>query len=292
MRISMADRGHLIRSGIRSSAIALAAVASLGLAGCMSSEEDVDVMALAAQVEPADTLYNQGLANLNAGRLEEASAKFEAVSLRHPYTEWARKSLVMEAFTSYRRGDYEEAVNASQRYLALYPASEEAAYAQYIIGLAYYKQIPVITRDQADTKRAMLAMQEVIDRYPESEYVADAQAKVLFAKDQLAGKEMQVGRYYLERREYIAAINRFKNVVDTYPQTRHVEEALARLTEAYLAMGLVREAQAAASVLGQNFPDSQWYADSYALLRGGGLEPREADGDSWFANATRLITGA
>jgi len=132
----------------------------------------------------------------------------------------------------------------------------------------------------------------VVDRYPSSEYVEDAKAKVRVGRDQLAGKEMQVGRYYLERREYIAAINRFKNVVDTFPQTNHVEEALARLTEAYYAMGLTQEAQASASVLGQNFPESQWYKDSYALLQSKGLEPRSGGTSSWFANATRRITGA
>lgn len=278
----------------RAAPMALALAAStLLLSGCMSSKDnDVDALALASQTEPADALYNQGLANLEAGRLGEAAKKFEAVDKQHPYSEYARKALVMRAFASYRKGDYAEAVSSSKRYLATYPGSSEAAYAQYIIGLSYFRQIPDVTRDQTDTARAVAAMQEVVDRYPNSEYVEDAKAKLRIARDQLAGKEMQVGRYYLERREYIAAINRFKNVVDTYPQTRHVEEALARLTEAYYAMGLTQEAQAAASVLGQNFPESQWYKDSYALLQTNGLQPRAGTGNSWFGNATRLITGA
>jgi len=268
-------------------------LASAGLSGCMSSDtSDVEALALAAQTDPPDVLYNQGLANLEGGRLGEAAKKFEAIDRQHPYSEWARKALVMNAFASYRGGDYDSAINSSKRYLSLYPGSEEAAYAQYIMGLAYYRQIPDVTRDQKEAARAAAAMREVFEKYPDSEYAEDARTKLRIARDQLAGKEMQVGRYYLERREYVAAINRFKNVVDVYSDSRHVEEALARLTEAYYAMGLTREAQAAASVLGQNFPDSQWYRDSYQLLQSNGLSPREGGSTSWFAAATRKITGA
>ncbi|MBC6716098.1 MAG: outer membrane protein assembly factor BamD [Aurantimonas coralicida] len=268
-------------------------LASAGLSGCMSSDtSDVEALALAAQTDPPDVLYNQGLANLEGGRLSEASKKFEAIDRQHPYSEWARKALVMSAFASYRSGDYDTAINSSKRYLSLYPGSEEAAYAQYIMGLAYYRQIPDVTRDQKEAARAAAAMREVFEKYPDSEYADDARAKLRIARDQLAGKEMQVGRYYLERREYVAAINRFKNVVDVYSDSRHVEEALARLTEAYYAMGLTREAQAAASVLGQNFPDSQWYRDSYQLLQTNGLSPREGSATSWFGVAARKITGA
>ncbi|MBB3949200.1 outer membrane protein assembly factor BamD [Aureimonas jatrophae] len=274
----------------------LAAVSTLSLTGCMSSKDtDIDALALASQTEPADVLYNQGLANLEGGRLGEAAKKFEAIDKQHPYSEYARKALIMRAFASYRSGDYDEAEGSAKRYLALYPGSEDAAYAQYIIGLSYYRQMPDITRDQTDTAKAVQAMQEVVDRYPNSEYAEDARTKIRVGSDQLAGKEMQVGRYYLERREYIAAINRFKSVVDVFPKTRHVEEALARLTEAYYAMGLTQEAQAAASVLGQNFPDSPWYKDSYALLQTQGLQPSAGRGGgagSWFSNAARRLTGA
>lgn len=267
-------------------------VSASALSGCLSAGDDeVDVLALAAETDPPDVLYNQGLANLEGGRLTEAARKFDAIDRQHPYSEWARKALVMRAFTSYRSNDYESAVTAAKRYLATYPGTSEAPYAQYIIGLSYYRQIPDVTRDQKATARAAQAMQEVIDRYPDSEYAEDARTKIRVSRDQLAGKEMQVGRYYLERREYVAAINRFKNVVDNFPQTRHVEEALSRLTEAYYAMGLTQEAQASASVLGQNFPDSPWYKDSYALLQSKGLEPRAGGSTSWFAGATRAITG-
>ncbi|WP_052194614.1 MULTISPECIES: outer membrane protein assembly factor BamD [Aureimonas] len=277
---------------VRPLAVVLLAGAVSGLAGCMSGKDnDIDALALASQTEPADVLYNQGLANLEAGRLGEAAAKFEAIDRQHPYSEWARKALVMRAFTSYRNGDYDEAVSSARRYLSLYPGSEEAAYAQYIIGLSYFRQMPEVTRDQTDTARAALAMQEVVDRYPDSEYAEDARTKLRQARDQLAGKEMQVGRYYLERRNYIGAVNRFKNVVDNYSQTRHVEEALYRLVEANLAMGIRPEAQAAASVLGQNFPESEWYKDAYALLQRDGLSPQAGSAGSWFSNASRRLVG-
>ncbi len=271
------------------STIAALALAPMSVAGCMSKEQDLDLSTYVEQTEPADQLYNQGLANLNAGRLREASRKFEAVDRQHPYSEFARKSLVMNAFTNYRQGNYDEAVNAGKRYVSLYPSSEDAAYAQYIVGLSYFKQIRNVTQDQKESRRAIEAMDEVIQRWPDSEYVDDARSKIRFARDQLAGKEMQVGRYYLERREYIAAAKRFRYVVENYPNTRHVEEALARLTETYYAMGLTSEAQTAAAVLGQNYPDSQWYKDSYKLLQSGGLEPRENAG-SWISKAGKLFS--
>lgn len=270
--------------------VASAIVLPLLVSAC-ASDKDVDLTAYVESVEPADQLYNQALANLDAGRMVEASRKFEAVDRQHPYSEYARRSLVMNAFTNYRQGNYAEAISAGQRYVTLYPSSDDAAYAQYIIGLSYFRQINDVTRDQRESRRAIEAMQEVVDRWPESEYVEDARAKMRFARDQLAGKEMQVGRYYLERREYIAAIRRFRNVVELFADSRHVEEALSRLTETYYAMGLTSEAQTAAAVLGHNYPDSQWYKDSYKLLQSGGLEPRENSG-SWLSQAGALLAGS
>ena len=276
----------------RAALLALSLIsAPLLLSACMSSEKDIDLSTYVDQTEPADVLYNQGLANLNAGRLKEASRKFDAVDRQHPYSEYARKSMVMGAFANYRQGNYEDAVNAAKRYLALYPSSPDAAYAQYIIGLSYFRQIRDVTQDQKESRRAIEAMQEVVTRWPDSEYVEDAKEKIRVARDQLAGKEMQVGRYYLERREYIAAIKRFRFVVENYSNTRQIEEALARLAESYYAMGLTSEAQTAAAVLGQNYPQSQWYKDSYKLLQSGGLEPRENAG-SWLSKAGKFITGA
>lgn len=261
------------------------------LSACMSKDVDVDLATYVEQTEPADVLYNQALANMAAGRMKEASKKFEAIDRQHPYSEYARKSMVMGAFANYRQGKYEESIGAAKRYVTLYPSSPDAAYAQYIIGLSYFRQIRDVTQDQKESRRAIEAMQEVVDRWPESEYVDDAKEKIRFARDQLAGKEMQVGRYYLERREYIAAVKRFRYVVEQYSNTRHIEEALARLVEVYFAMGLTSEAQTAAAVLGRNYPDSQWYKDSYTLLNSKGLEPRENAG-SWISKAGALITGA
>jgi outer membrane protein assembly factor BamD len=266
-----------------------AACASLLLAAC-ASNDDVDLSTYVEDTEPADVLYNQGLANLNAGRVREAAAKFEAVDRQHPYSEFARKSMVMSSFVLYRQGKYEDAISTAKRYVALHPSTDEAAYAQYIIGLSYFRQIRDVTQDQREARRTVDAMQELIERWPESEYVEDARTKIRFARDQIAGKEMQIGRYYLERREYVAAIKRFRGVVEDYSNTRHVEEALARLTEAYYAMGLASEAQTATAVLGHNYPDSKWYRDSYALLQSGGLEPRENEG-SWISRAAAKLLG-
>jgi outer membrane protein assembly factor BamD len=257
------------------------------LAAC-SSDDDIDLATYVEETQPADELYNQGLANLEQGRLKEAGKKFEAVDRQHPYSEQARKAILMDTFTQYRQGNYTEAISSGKRYVSLYPTNPDAAYAQYLVGLSYFRQIRDVTQDQKEARRTIEAMNEVVQRWPESEYADDAQTKIRFARDQLAGKEMQVGRYYLERREYIAAIKRFRNVVESYSNTRQVEEALSRLTEAYYAMGLTSEAQTAAAVLGNNYPDSQWYKDSYALLQSGGLEPRENAG-SWLSQAGKLI---
>lgn len=264
---------------LRNTALLLA-VAPLILTAC--GEKDIDLSTYVENVEPADVLYNQALANLNEGRVSEATKKFEAVDRQHPYSEYARKSMLMSTFTNYRQGNYPEAINSGRRYVQLYPSTDDAAYAQYLVGLSYFRQIRDVTQDQSESRKVIEAMQEVVDRWPDSEYVEDARTKIRFARDQLAGKEMQIGRYYLERREYLSSIKRFRYVIENYSNTRHVEEALARLVEAYLAMGLASEAQTAAAVLGHNYPESEWYKDSYALLQSGGLEPRE-NRNSWLS---------
>jgi len=236
--------------------------------------------------DPPDLLYNQGLALLNAGEANKAREKFKEVDEQHPYSEYARRSLLMSTFLHFKRRDYPEAINAGRRYVTLYPASEDAAYAQYMVGESHFRQIPDVTRDQQASRRAINAMNEVAQKYPDSEYAEDARRKIQVARDQIAGKEMQVGRYYQERSEYLAAVNRFKFVVKNMQTTRHVEEALHRLTECYLALGIVPEAQTAAAVLGHNYPDSEWYADSYSLLTKGGVRPRENRG-SWISRAFR-----
>jgi len=275
----------------RIAVIALAASATSVLVSACQNDPDIDITKLTAETDPPEVLYNQGLANLNAGKTTEAARKFDAIDQQHPFSEYARKALVMKSFVNYRNGQYQDAINGANRYLNLYPESEDAAYAQYIVGLAYSKQIPAVTQDQKPAMKTIEAMQAVVTKYPDSDYVEDAEAKIRFAKDQLAGKEMQVGRYYLERKEYLAAVTRFRTVVEQYPNTNQVEEALSRLVESYFAMGITTEAQTAAAVLGHNYPDSQWYADSYKLLQTGGLEPRES-GNSWISRAGKQLLGA
>jgi outer membrane protein assembly factor BamD len=261
------------------------------VSGCQS-DPDIDISKLGLETDPPDVLYTQGLANMKAGNMSEAARKFDAIDRENPFSEWARKALVMSTFVKYRQGRIDEALASGNRYMSQYPKSPDAAYVQYLIGLSYSKQIADVTQDQRAASRTIEAMQAVVDNYPDSEYVDDAQAKIRYARDQLAGKEMQIGRYYLERKEYLAAISRFRIVVEKYPNTNQIEEALARLTEAYYAMGIVEEAQTAAAVLGHNYPDSQWYADSYKLLQSGGAEPRENKG-SWIAQAgKKLLLGS
>jgi outer membrane protein assembly factor BamD len=239
--------------------------------------------------EPPEKLYNEGLFLMNnKGDPKGASKKFEEVDRQHPYSDWARKSLLMSAYAFYSAGDYDSCVGAASRYVTLHPGSPDAAYAQYLIAASHYDQIPDITRDQGRTEKAIAALDEVIRKYPTSEYAVTAKARLEAARDQLAGREMAVGRYYMDKRDYTAAINRFKTVVTQYQTTRHVEEALARLTEAYLTIGIVDEAQTAAAVLGHNFPDSRWYKDAYNLVKSGGLEPSENKG-SYISKAFKKL---
>jgi outer membrane protein assembly factor BamD len=239
--------------------------------------------------EPADKLYNEGLYLMNERKdTKAASKKFEEVDRQHPYSDWARKSLLMSAYSYYQAGDFDSCIGAATRYVTLHPGSPDAAYAQYLIAASHYDQIPDISRDQGRTEKAIAALEEVVRKYPTSEYAVSAKAKMQAARDQLAGKEMDIGRYYMEKRDYTAAINRFKTVVTQYQTTRHVEEALARLTEAYMSIGVVGEAQTAAAVLGHNFPDSRWYKDAYDLVRSGGAEPAENKG-SWISKAFKKV---
>ena len=239
--------------------------------------------------EPADKLYNEGLYMMNEKKdLKAASKKFEEVDRQHPYSDWARKSLLMSAYSYYQAGDYDSCIGSATRYVTLHPGSPDASYAQYLIAASHFDQIPDISRDQSRTEKAIEALEEVVRKYPTSEYATQAKAKIQAARDQLAGKEMQVGRYYIETRDFTAAINRFKTVVTQYQTTRHVEEALYRLTEAYMAIGIAGEAQTAAAVLGHNFPDSRWYKDAYNLVRSGGVEPNE-NKDSYISKAFKKL---
>jgi outer membrane protein assembly factor BamD len=239
--------------------------------------------------EPAERLYNEGVYYLNEKHDPKAAAKkFEEVDRQHPYSEWARKSLVMSAYSYYDAKNYDESINSAKRYISLHPGTPDAAYAMYLVGASYFDQIPDVSRDQGRTEKAMAALEEVVRKFPDSEYAASARRKIEGARDQLAAKEMAVGRYYQSRKDFIGAINRFKVVVTRYQTTRHVEEALMRLTECYLTLGIVAEAKTAAAVLGHNFPDSAWYKDAYQMVKGQGYEPQEDNG-SWISQAFRKM---
>ena len=275
------------RGGTRITRI-LAMIVLAGSLGACSSFDFFKKEEMAPD-EPADRLYNQGLYLLNAKKdPKEAVKKFEEVDRQHPYSEWARKSLIMTSYAYYQAGEYDDCVNSAKRYITLHPGGADAAYAQFLIGSSYFDEIPDITRDQARTEKALAALDEVVRKYPTSEYAVSAKKKIEVARDQLAGKEMEVGRYYLKKKDYTGSINRFKVVVTKYQTTRHVEEALMRLTESYMALGIVDEAQTAAAVLGHNFPDSSWYKHAYALVKTGGVEPKENQG-SWISKAFKGI---
>jgi outer membrane protein assembly factor BamD len=255
--------------------------------GCSLFHKDEDFVS----DTPADKLYNEGLFLLNdKSDYKEAAKKFDEVDRQNPYSDWARKAVLMSSYAYYESGQYEECINSAKRYITLHPGSPDAAYAQYLIGSSYYDQILDVTRDQERADKAINAFQEVVHKYPDSPYALEAKRKIEMARDQLAGKEMEIGRFYMSRRDFLGAINRFKVVVTQYQTTREVEEALERLTEAYVALGIVDEAQTAAAVLGHNFPDSPWYKDAYNLLKGQGREPNE-NKDSWISRSFKKIGG-
>lgn len=218
--------------------------------------------------EPVTQLYNRGMDLLDQKRWSEATKQFEEVERQHPYTPWARRSMLMTAFARYSANSYDEAIESAQRFLALHPGNESAPYAYYLISLSYFEQIMDVGRDQATTERALAALQDVVRRYPETDYARDARLKIDMVYDQLAGKEMEVGRFYLNRSQHLAAVNRFRRVVDdpNFQRTSHAPEALHRLVECYLSLGLREEAQKSAAVLGYNYPANEWYQRTYRLM--------------------------
>lgn len=275
------------RSGVGAGAVALRLMALVmvgaSLGGCASWFDTNKEETVYPDV-PAEQRYNEGLTLMAQEDYAGAIVRFEDVDRQHPYSEWARKSILMTAYAHYLQGQYEECIAAARRYQSLHPGSEDAAYAQYLVAQSYFDQIPDISRDQTRTQRAMDQLEEVVRKWPNTEYAVSAKKKLEVARDQLAGKEMMIGRYYLEQRNYAGAINRFKVVVTRYQTTRHVEEALYRLTEAYMALGVVNEAQTSAAVLGYNFPDSSWYKDAYKLVQSRGVNP-QLNEQSWIAKA-------
>ena len=217
------------------------------------------------------TLYKKAQEFMAAGQYRFAAVTFDEIERQHPYSVWARRATLMSAYNHYLSNDYDTAILAAQRFLALHPGNEHAAYANYIIASCFYEQIADVGRDQQLTEQALRAFQELVRRYPDSEYANDARLKIELAQDHLAGKEMTVGRFYMDAKEYLAAVNRFQVVVDKYNTTSHVPEALHRLVENYITLGVYPEARKAAAVLAHNYPDSDWYTFSYELLQDAGL---------------------
>jgi outer membrane protein assembly factor BamD len=251
------DRGRLRRV-----LLALAATL-LALTACAGKDDEEEYVE-----RPVEELYNQALDQLQDGNPRQAAQDFEEVERQHPYSQWATRAQLMAAYAFYQADAYDDAVDAARRFIDLHPGHPDVAYAYYLIGVSYYEQISDVGRDQRNTELALEAFEELIRRFPESGYARDAGLKADLARDHLAGKEMNIGRYYLRRAKYVAAINRSRSVIERYQSTTHVPEALHRLTEAYMSLGVAEEARRTAAVLGYNFPSSIWYQDSYALING------------------------
>ena len=250
---------------------------SLFLGACSIFDEEKPVYV----EKPVDELYNRGVDQMGSRKFADAALTFEDVERQHPYSVWATKSQIMAAYGYYKSNNYDEAIAALERFIQLHPTHKDVGYAYYLKGLTYYEQISDVTRDQLMTTLALESLNEVLTRFPDSKFARDAKFKMELTYDHLAGKEMEIGRYYHNQHQYLAAINRFRTVVDKYQTTTHVPEALHRLTEAYLALGLKDEARKTASVLGHNFPGSEWYMDSYEMLTGENVRP-QAEEKSWY----------
>lgn len=263
-------------------ATALAAAAVLSGCGAFSDRERP------LETYSARELYQRAEFELEGGDPEEAARFFGEVERLYPYSEWAKRALIMQAFAYHRDRDYESSRATAQRYLSTYPADEDSAYAQYLVALSYYDQIDDVGRDQGLTFQALQSLREVIEKYPQSDYARSAILKFDLAFDHLAAKEMEVGRYYLKRGHYVAAINRFRVVVEDFQTTTQTPEALHRLVESYLSLGLTDEAQTAGAILGHNYAASEWYQDSYALHTGRGLRP-VARGEGWLRAIYRQV---
>lgn len=261
----MVKRAFTTRAGALTGII-LAAASLAACAGGGGSKKKF------AYVErPVEALYETAARTLERKRYEEAAAQFAEVERQHPYSTWARRAILMKAFAQYQDNEYEEATKSLDEFISLHPGNKDAPYAYYLRAMCFYEQITSVGRDQENTNKALAALNDVVKRYPNTEYARDSRLKLDLTYDHLAGKEMYVGRYYQRDNKHIAAISRFKYVIDHYQTTGHVAEAMHRLTEEYLTLGLVGEAQRAAAVLGHNYPGSDWYRDSYRLLERRGL---------------------
>lgn len=283
-----------VRSGMMSGssfqigrgAVRVAAVLGLAvLAACSNFDPRAEG---ALEQYTAMEIFERGEFELEKGQADDAAFYFGEIERLYPYSDYAQRALIMQAFAYHRDGDYPNSRASAQRYIDFYPVEEDAAYAQYLLALSYYDQIDEIGRDQGLTFQALQALRVVIETYPDTEYARSSILKFDLAFDHLAAKEMEIGRYYLKRGHYAASVNRFRIVVEDFQTTSHTAEALHRLVEAYLSLGLTEEAQTAGAILGHNFRSTEWYEDSYALLTGHGLTP-DPVGDNWLASIYRQV---
>ena len=276
--------------GLRPAALGfLGLILLAGLLGGCGSLFNGDKNVVEDPNEPPDVIYKKAETLADKGKFGDAAKQYENVDINHPYSQEARRAILMAAFSYYKAGKFDDAIGAADRYLTLHPGTPEADLAQDIIAMSYYDRVLDPRRDQTNARKALEAYDTLIQRYPESRYAAEARNRTRIMRDLLAAQEMMVGRYYLRHNNFLAAINRFRTVVTDYQTTEQVEEALMRLTEAYMALGIVNEAQTAAAVLGHNFPDSKWYSHAYALLGNVGLQPQQHEGSwitqTWKGNA-------
>jgi outer membrane protein assembly factor BamD len=281
------DEGGItsMKSGLSLVRIFGFALLCLSLAGC-GQEGKLARGEVPLETYTAEQIFERGEFEVNRKRFEDGAKYFGEVERLYPYSTWAKRAVIMQAYAFHRAKDYENSRSSAQRYIDFYPTDEDAAYAQYLLALSYYDQIDDVGRDQGLTFQALQSLRAVIEGYPDSEYARASVLKFDLAFDHLAGKEMEIGRYYLKRDRFTAAINRFRVVVEDFQTTTHTPEALHRLVESYLSLGLAQEAQTAAAILGHNFRSSEWYEDSFALLSGQGLEPKFFKGN-WLASAYR-----
>lgn len=257
-----------------------AGVALLATACASNNSRQAD---LAYIEQPVETIYNGAVRSMERNMWVQSAAQFDEVQRQHPYSPWAQRAMLMASYARYRARDYDKSISSAQEYISLHPGGEGAPYAYYLVAICNFDQIIDVGRDQARSDLALTALKEVTARFPESDYARDAELKIDMVRDQLAGKEMEIGRYYLQRSEHLAAINRFKKVITDYQTTTHVPEALHRLVESYLSIGLTGQAQQTAAVLGANYPGSVWYSDTYALMQGQGVSlPEKPDAKAGF----------
>jgi outer membrane protein assembly factor BamD len=273
---------------MRAFAQGLVIAAGLAAAGCSSTS---DAAKRALNPDPPDKMYAAAEKYLNSGSFTQAAKKFEDLDRDHPYAPEARRAMVMAAYAYYKAGKYPEAQAAARRYTTMHPGTKDASLAHYILASSNFDEIKDPQRDQTATRKALVELKLLVQRYPDSPYSKQAVNRIRIAEDILAASEMNVGRYYLNRQNYVGAINRFKTVVTDYQTTVHVEEALYRISEANMTLGIVPEAQSSAAVLGHNFPNSEWYKRAYALLKSGGVNP-QMGGDSWFTKTLKSLTPA